>query len=395
VQGGGRLSSSHAAEARPLRAVLVISNLEYGGAQRQVVELVNGLDAQGITAHLVSLSPYVPLAPLLQNRDRLHVVTKRFKYDLSVVPRLAGLLHRLQADVVQGYLFDAEIAVFLAGPVARTPLVIGSERNTDYDFKRVQLAALRLTRNLVDLVIANSNAGASFNQRMLGQPASKYRVVHNGVNLERFSPGDGACARRELGIEAEESVVGVFASFKAQKNHPLLFAAAARVLAKKPRTRFLLVGEQLHGGLHGSDEYRRRMDVLVDELGLRPRCLFLGNQDDVERLYRACDLTVLPSIFEGTPNVLLESMACGVPVVATHVADNGLIAPDGRVGYLVPLGDEAILADRILALLDDEDRRRDMGRAARAWVEQEFSYTRLAERTANIFREGLAVRGRT
>lgn len=376
---------------RPIRVLFVISNLEYGGAQRQVVEIVNNLEPRRAVARVCSLSDYVPLAGDLRARDELHVVSKRFKFDATVVPRLARLLRAFRADVVHGVLFDAEIASRLAGGLARTPLVVGSERNTDYRLKRVQLAAYRVTRSLVHLVVANSRAGADFNQRVLGHDPGVYRVVHNGVNVERFAPRDGRDARAELGIADGEHVVGMFASFKEQKNHPLFFEAARRVLARRPRTRFLLVGEELFGGMHGSGEYRRRMDAMVETLGIRERCLFPGNRKDVERLYCACDVTVLPSLFEGTPNVLLESMACGVPVVATAVSDNAYVVPDGRVGYLTALGDPDGLADRVVRLLGDDAHRAGLGRNARAWIEEEFSSSRLARKMEAVYREGLGL----
>jgi glycosyltransferase involved in cell wall biosynthesis len=378
-----------AAPAPPIRVLFVISNLEYGGAQRQVVEIVNNLDPDRAVARVCSLSDYVPLAGDLRARDRLHVVSKRFKFDATVALRLARLLRTFRADVVHGVLFDAEIASRIAGWLARTPLVVGSERNTDYHLKRVQLAAYRLTRSLVHLVVANSRAGAEFNQRVLGHDPGVYRVVHNGVNVERFAPRDGRDVRAELGIAGGEHVVGMFASFKEQKNHPLFFEAARRVLARRPRTRFLLVGEELFGGMHGSGDYRRRMDAMVDALGIRERCLFPGNRRDVERLYGACDVTVLTSLYEGTPNVLLESMACGVPVVATAVSDNPYVVPDGRVGYLTALGDPDGLADRVVGLLEDDAHRSQLGRNARAWMEEEFSSSRLARKMEAVYREAL------
>lgn len=103
---------------------------------------------------------------------------------------------------------------------------------------------------------------------------------------------------------------------------------------------------------------------------LRPPCLFLGNRNDVESLYCACDLTVLPSLFEATPNVLLESMACGVPIVGTDASDNAVLAPDGRVGLIVPLGDEGRMAEAISRILDDDEHREGMGIEARRWVER-------------------------
>jgi glycosyltransferase involved in cell wall biosynthesis len=376
----------------PLRVLVVISNLEYGGAQRQVVELANHADPTRLDVHLCSLSEYVPLAAGLRDQSRLHVVHKRFKFDAGVVPRLARLLVSLKAQVVQSYLPDADVAARLAGRFARTPIVAGSERNTDYVLNWRQRAGYRVTRSMVDVIVANSRAGAEFNRRMLGHHASLYRIVRNGVDAARFTPGDGAEVRKELGLSPDTPVVGMFASFKEQKNHPLFFAAARVLLDARPGARFLLVGEKLYGGMHGSDEYRRRMDALVGELGLRDQSLFLGNRMDVERLYPACDVTVLPSLFEGTPNVLLESMACGVPVVATDVSDNAEIVPDGRVGYVVPLGDAPALAERILRLLGDAERRREMGRQARAWVEKEFTGARLVEKTEAVYREALAAR---
>ncbi|GMU37473.1 MAG: glycosyltransferase [Phycisphaerae bacterium] len=391
----GSARPDEAGAVAPLRIALVISNLEYGGAQRQVIELANHLERGTFEVHVCSLSRYVPLAADLEDAaERLFVLTKRFKFDVSVIWRLAAWLRRIRADVVHSYLFDANIAARLAGRLAGVGAVIGSERNTDYHLKRRQLWAYWATRSCSDLIIANSRAGAQFSQRVLGHPAEHYRVVHNGVDTVRFRPQEKAVIRSRLGLAAEALVVGMFASFKAQKNHPLLLEAARRVLNRRGDVKFLLVGDELHGGMHGSDAYKVRVFGMIEALGLSRACVLAGNRDDVEDVYCACDVTVLPSLFEGTPNVLLESMSCGVPVVATDVADNAAIAPDGRVGFIVPLGDAGVLADRLLRLIEDGELRRRCGAAARAWVESEFSTARLAEKTGAVYREALALRAR-
>jgi glycosyltransferase involved in cell wall biosynthesis len=369
--------------------MLLISNLEFGGAQRQVVELANHLDPARFEVHVASLSDYLPLADGL--RCPVHVVQKHWKFDLTVVPRLARLLQRLGIELIQSYLFDADVAARLAGRLAGAA-VVGAERNTDYTLRPQQRAGYRVTHGLVDLIIANSRAGAAFNATLLGYDPSFYRVVHNGVDTTRFHPGDGGALRAELGLGPDERVVGMFASFKEQKNHPLAFAAAKRVLEAEPRARFVFVGDMLWAGLHGSDAYKERMDRLVDEMGIRERCLFLGNRSDVAELYRACDVTLLPSLFEGTPNVVLESLASGVPVVATDVADNRIIIPEDEVGHVVALGDPDALADRLLGLLRNEDKRARFGAAARAWVEREFATDVLARKTGAIYEEVLARR---
>lgn len=375
-------------QGRPIRVLLVISNLEYGGAQRQVVELCNNLDRDRFEVHVCALSDYVPLGEEIRNApNRLHIVKKHYKFDFTVIPRLSRLLKTLGIDIVHSFLFDAEIAARLAGRFAGTPAVVGSERNANYRLKPQQLAAYRLTKGWVDLIIANSQAGADFNSGLLGYDPSLYRVVHNGVDVKRFVPALGTRARGALGIQDGEPVVGMFASFKRQKNHPMFFAAARRLLDRLPRTRFLLVGDMLYAGMHGSDEYTRLMHGSLDKYGIRDRCLLLGNRQDVADLYTACDITVLPSLFEGTPNVLLESMACGVPVIATRVSDNARIVRDGETGYLVELGDVEALADKMFTLLTHPHIRRDMSGAARAWVVAEFSTKELARRTETVYAE--------
>jgi glycosyltransferase involved in cell wall biosynthesis len=372
--------------------VVVISDLEFGGAQRQVVELANHMDPARFDLHVVVLHDYAPLAESLRDAARrLHVIQRRGKFDFTVVTRLRALLKKLGAAVVHGYLFDAEIAARVAGRMAGAA-VIGSERNTDYALKRVNKLAYRLTCRCHDLTIANSRAGAEFNARLLGQPATQYRVVYNGVDVERFQPRDGAALRAELGLRPEHRVVGIMASFKPQKNHLLFIEAAARVARAVPDARFLFVGDELFQGSCDSAETKRQMLALVEELGLKPRCLFVGNRADVERYYNVCDVTALSSRYEGTPNAALESMASGVPVVATDVSDHRQVIAAGGAGFVVPLDDAESFAERVLALLRDEELRKETARRARARVLEEFSCRRLAEKTADVYDEALARR---
>jgi glycosyltransferase involved in cell wall biosynthesis len=371
---------------------LVISNLEYGGAQRQVVALANRINAGGGAAHVVSLSPHVPLAHALANAARLHVVRKRHRLDVSVPFRLAALLRRLEADLAHAFLVDAEIAARLAAALGPRIPVIGSERNTDYRPQLRHTIPLRLTRSWCAAVIANSHAGKRFQERVLGMPAERLHVVHNGVDVATFAPVDAARARAETGLPAGVPVVGMFASFKVQKNHAMFFRMARRVAERHPEAVFLCVGEALHGGLQGSDEHAARMRNLVRELGLPDRVRLVGNQDQLVPWYAACDVTVLTSRREGTPNVLLESMACGVPVVATDVADNALVVPEGEAGFVVPYDDDRAMAERVLALLSDPEERRRMGERSRAWVAREFSLHRLEEKTLAVYRAVLGQR---
>jgi glycosyltransferase involved in cell wall biosynthesis len=377
----------------PRRVLLLVSDLEFGGAQRQVVELANHLEYAGVEAHVCSLAGYVPLANDLREHDRrLHVVRKHGKYDLTVVPRLARLLRQLRAEVLHTFLFDADFYGRLAGRLARVPAIVGSERNTDYVPLRRHLWAYVLTRAANDLTIANSTAGANFHARTFAVPRSRIRVVHNGVNTMRFSPRARPELRRQLGAHDQDAIVGMFASFRPEKNHALWLHAAQDVRRAVPQLRLLFAGDSLYQGMSNSVAVKAEVNQLVDTLDLRGCCWFVGNRPDIESFYGICEVTVLPSRYEGTPNVVLESMACGVPVVVSNVSDNAHLVPDGRAGYVVPSGDRRQLAERIGTLLTNEPLRRAMAKEARAWVVREFSGQRLAEKTLAAYRDALCFR---
>lgn len=371
-----------------IHVLLVAEDLDYGGAERQVVELANNLDPDRFDVHVCALSDYVPLSEGLRDaKCRLHTIKPLHRYDFTVIPRLAYLLRTLRADIVHGFLFTADIFSRFAGHLAGTKVVIGSERNAVRRIERRHVLGLKLTRRWVDVIIANSNAGAEYNGRVFNRPASDYRVVHNGVDTERFRPIDGTAVRQELGIPLSCPVIGCFANMKGQKNHEMLFRAFRLVLDSLPETRLLLVGDapaQSKGSLGG---YKARMHRLVDDLKIRHRCLFLGHQKHTEELYPVCDITALSSLFEGTPNVLLESMACGIPFVATDVSDNQCVAKHGETGLLVAVGDEVGMAHHIKSLLSNPVARYEMGQRARHWAIDEFSTKRLAEKMAAIYLE--------
>jgi glycosyltransferase involved in cell wall biosynthesis len=387
------MSSNTNGKPSPLVAVFVISDLEFGGLQRQIINVANYMDEERCRVYICSLAECVPMASVLKHREqRLKIILRRSRFDLSVVPRLARLLRETGADIVYNNLFDSTIAGRLAGRWARRPAVIDSEANTNYKLKRIEAVAFRLTRWCNDMTIANSRAGAAWQSRLLGQSADTYRVVYNGVDTDRFHPREAAAARASLGLSGAEPVMGMFASFKPQKNHIVWLRAARRVAERFPDLKLLFVGDELFKGGSNSTEYKKNLSQAVDDLGLRSRCLFAGNRPDVENYYNVCAATVLPSLYEGMPNVALESMACGVPVIATDVADNAYLIPDGQAGFIVPVNDEDALADRVCRLLADSPLRQRLSGYAREWMAREFSCKKFADNTLAVFQEALARR---
>jgi len=368
------------------KVLIVISNLEFGGAQRQIVELVNNIDQKQFEIAVCSLSEYVPLASQFKSGIALHIIHKKFKFDFSVVLKLAKLIRKEQFDVIHSYLFDAEIATRLAGKLSCSGIkIIGSERNANYVLKPIQKFAYQLTKYFVDHIIANSHSGAEFNALLTGLPKSKYHVVYNGVDTNRFRPRDKQEIRLVLGIDPHCKLIGMFASFKMQKNHPFLIKSLQQVKQQGPQFKLLLVGDMLYGGLHGSDGYCASVKQQIKDSSFADDVIYLGNRDDIEKIYPACDFTILPSLFEGTPNVLLESMACGVACIATRVSDNDKIIADNKSGYIVEVNDQKMLAEIIFDLLVNTEKLSSLSKNARQSMLECFSSVKLAENMGSIY----------
>lgn len=368
------------------KVLIVISNMEFGGAQRQIVELVNNIDKTKFELHVCSLSNYAPLAEQFNSDIPFHIIHKKSKFDFSVVFKLIKLIRKHHFNVIHSYLFDAEIASRLAGKLSNTGItVIGSERNANYTLKPIQKMAYLLTKNLVSNIIANSQSGADYNASQTRQPKHKYHVVYNGVDTARFTIRDKKNIRETLGITENKKLIGMFASFKQQKNHPFLISALEKLKEKGGDFTLLLVGDMLHGGLHGSDDYTEKVKQQIANSNFSEDVIFLGNKNNIEEIYPACDFTVLPSLFEGTPNVVLESMACGVPCIATNVSDNSKIIEHNKSGYIVEIGDTKALTMHMHHLLNKPEQLQKFSNNARAIMLKKFSSVKLAENMCVIY----------
>jgi glycosyltransferase involved in cell wall biosynthesis len=221
----------------------------------------------------------------------------------------------------------------------------------------------------------------------LGVDASRVRVIRSGVDLERFSEQrDRAAARAALGVAAQAPLVLFVGNLEPRKQIDVLLRAMALVRARVPEVQLVIVGS---GENAGAQDQTSRLNDLTHELELTECVRFVGRVSDDQLLdyYAAADVFALPSSSEAQGIVALEAMACGLPVVATAVG--GLLGTieDGRTGYLVPPGEVAPLADRLVSVLLEWSTSRAIGAAARQAVERDFSWSRAVAATEAAYRE--------
>ncbi|HZP95142.1 MAG TPA: glycosyltransferase family 4 protein [Candidatus Limnocylindria bacterium] len=214
----------------------------------------------------------------------------------------------------------------------------------------------------------------------------RLRYLGNGIDLARFQP-DGAsvksraATRAAIGVPDGDLVVGMVGRLVREKGYPELFEAARLVLRERPDTTFISIG---------GEEPAKGDCVELDDpalVALGDRMKMLGHRDDVEDLYAAMDLLVLPSHREGFPRAPMEAAATGIPVVATDVRGCRDVVVDGETGLLVPVRDPERLAAAILRILGDDRLRARMGVAGRALAEERFDQRAVFQRVADAYRE--------
>jgi glycosyltransferase involved in cell wall biosynthesis len=285
---------------------------------------------------------------------------ERSKFDPLTLPALLRVIERKQIDILHLHGYGATTFGRLAAAIRRIPAVLHEHANLT-DTPWFQKVADQALEPFTDIALAVSASTADFVVNARRIPRSKVRVVYLGVPLEDFSrersPAEVAAARRELGIAPETFAIGTVTRLHDSKGNSYLVDAAARVVAERPNARFFLVGE---GPL--LEELRAQ----AASLGLADRFVFAGFQRDVARTLSAFDLSVFPSLWEGTPITAFEALAMGKPIVSTD-ADGLLdILTADHDALIVPRRDAASLARAIVWAIDHPEARAQLGAAARA-----------------------------
>lgn len=249
-----------------------------------------------------------------------------------------------------------------------------------YPLRKVRWARVKqfMQAAAIDRYIAVSGELSRRLRDDLGVPGRKLRVVHNGIPVPRSVPKIDDELRGSLLQGANRPIVLTAARLHEQKGHEHLLEAAVHV----PRALFVLAGD-------GPE--RERLEARARDIGIEDRVRFLGLRDDVGALLAACDLFVLPSLYEGLPLSVLEAMAVARPVIATSVGGTAEAVIDGENGLVVPPADPAALAAAINSLLSDPARATRMGQAGRARVIESFSIESMVRGVEAVYDEVLAV----
>ena len=300
---------------------------------------------------------------------------------ISAEWELIRLIRQLKPRVVHAFLPLVTFMGALAGRLNRVPLVITSRRALGTHQER--FVVLRPIDLMADFfshrVTVNSQAvwNDTINRDHINP--SKLELIYNGVDPEPFELAASyrEKVRKTLGVKREEKVAIVIANLISYKGHSDFVKAARQVIDQLPVAKFLLVGED-----RGIQEH---LQCEILELGISSHVKFLGQRDDIPQLLAACDISVVPSHEEGFSNTILESMAAGLPVVATSVGGNPEAVLDGATGWLVPPRNPKALAEKLMDLIENPAKAKAWGRRGNERVKRQFSLGGMVERHLRLY----------
>jgi glycosyltransferase involved in cell wall biosynthesis len=280
------------------------------------------------------------------------------KFDPATLPALLKVIDRKQIDILHLHGYGATTFGRMAGGMRRLPSILHEHANLT-DTPWFQKAADRMLEPLTDIAIAVSQSTADFVIHARQIPANKVKVVYLGVPLEEFNrPRSGEevrAARAELGIGPGDFAIGTVTRLHDSKGNSYLVDAARLVLNERPQAKFYVVGE---GPLLQPLQQQARA------LGLGDRFVFAGFARDVARVVSAFDVSVFPSLWEGTPLTVFEALAMGKPIVATDADGLVDVLTDERDALIVPRRDARALADGLIRMMDEPQTRLRLGASA-------------------------------
>jgi starch synthase (maltosyl-transferring) len=348
----------------------VITDLDVGGAERALVALASGLDGSRWLPSVVALGGEGALAgPLREAGIGVECLDVDRRRPDRAVRALAGALRRSGPRLVQSFLFHANVASRLAATMAGRPWVIGGLRVAERQ-RRWHLTLDRLTSRMSTGSVCVSEGVRRFSVEAGGLDPDRLAVIPNGVDINPFDRAE-AVDRGALGVPPDAFLTLYVGRLDPQKGLTILLDAASKVAEARPDWHLALAGD--------GPEREALESRLETRAGWVERIHWLGRRDDVPGLLGAADLLVLPSLWEGMPNVVLEAMAARRAVVATAVEGTEDLVIPGRTGWLVRPGDRESLADTLIEAASDPGRLCRFGEAARGRVEAEFTPARVVE----------------
>lgn len=381
-----------AEDLTPLKIFHLINDLDTGGAEMMLYKLLAGTNRQRFRHVVVSMTDTGVLSRRIEALGvSVHVLSMQCgTLKLAGLAKLLRLLRCERPDVLQAWLYHANLLGLIAGRLTRVPAIAWNIRCSNMDMRYYSRRSALVVRLLAwlsplpDVVLINTETGRTFHEGLSYRPR-QWHIIPNGFDVSLFRPDPAACLhlRGRLGLPLDAVLIGLIARYDPMKDHLTFLQAANYLLKDRSDAHFVLVGRNV-------TESNKDLTAIIQDLGIADRVYLLGERSDVPEIMRALDILALTSAFgEGFPNVIGEAMASGVPCAVTDVGDVALVI--GETGRVVPIRNPQALAQAWSELIDmGLEGRRRLGIAARQRIGQLFSLPTVVTQYETLYEQLVA-----
>lgn len=372
-----------------INLLYVITKLELGGAQTQLLSLIKGLDKDQYNVFLftaergVLVEEAVAIPSLNIHRSKWMERSIHPIKDLFAFLEVFHFIREKKIDIVHTHSSKAGILGRWAAYFAKTKRILHTVHGWSFnDFQRAWVRNFcvwleKITAQITDQIIVVSEHDKQKGLNCQIGNKAQYHLVRYGIEKTRFETHD-RLIRKELGIHDQVPIVGTIACLKPQKAPEDFVQLAFLAQQALPEARFLLIGD---------GELRGKIEKKISELGLNFRIILTGWRRDIPRLLSAMDVFVLTSLWEGLPIAVLEAMAAGVPVIATHTGGVAEVVRDGKEGFLVPCHDISFMLKRVVELLGNTDLREQIARDSKNRLDERFSVEMMIKNSEFLYQD--------
>lgn len=367
----------------------ITSDLSVGGAQRVLYNLLSRMDQERFQCWVISLKDIGPIGERISELGipAKTMEMKPFWRKPWKLVKLIMLLRQIQPDLIQTWMYHGDFVGGLSAKFLGNSQVIWGIHHSDFNATGGKAMTLRLGRingylsTWMPQKIVYCSEEVCAVHTGAGYCAEKSVVIHNGIDLEEFSPSKSArvLVRKEFGISEDKELIGLFARFHPLKGHQVFFKAAGLLHQLRPDVNFILCGD-------GIDYKNTQLMRYIHEAGVRSVTHLLGGRSDMNRITAALDIATCSSYCESFSLTLGEAMACCIPCVTTNIP--GPVSLLGNVGWIFPVDDYRALASAWIEILNLSPAERTIrGEAGRNWIVNHFSMEETVRKYQDLYEE--------
>jgi glycosyltransferase involved in cell wall biosynthesis len=359
-----------------MKILYIIESLKSGGKERRLLELIDGLKKdKNFTCAIIILNDQIHYKKAHQNGCEIFTIKKDNYFSISM--QIFNICKTFRPTIIHSWAANTTVYSLFAIKIFRSKLIDSSISTAPLEVKKKSKINLinQIIFKFADMINANSQAGLN----SYYAPPNKSAFIHNGFNFDRIKNIDSAAEIRKKFSVTTEKVTAMVASFSEKKDYATYIKAALQILENNNDVTFLCIGAG------NASKYQTFVPLKYAE-----KIKFLGKQNDVEFIMNICDFTVLSTYTEGISNSIMESMALGIPVIATDGGGTPEIIIDGENGILIPPKSPQILAEKMTDLLNNSEKVEYLGKNAIRQIKENFSIDKMIDEFILLYKQVLA-----